>query len=536
MDKINKHINKIITVLALAVLLRPLRKIEFLLLNIVSVSVLFNGFNEVRDYVSLREAHLIMQGINPYVLENINMYHVPMMFMYPPLYTMLVAALCKITKISLISGFYAVNIILVVFTAFFIWLIVKDFFEENKFVAALCTFVASTTFVSLFGMALLNFHTDTIGIFVTALIFLLVYKKKECVLPIALLSILLMFTKQILLVLVVPLFIYYLITDRKLALKYFLYCFIGGLATLGLVQLFFPLYWTETIYVQFLANQNPGNFYSVRWNLYGVYNRYGGFVLLVFIGLALGLFLKIKSGAFKKPLTLIKDIVKEHGFAVYMFLNVGIGTLSLLYFAKVEADGFKYCQDILSPSIFILAAYVWSKSMKSFTAKKKVLSLVTVIMFCMATTFAYLQFKTNFNSREGIANRLAFDNFLQEHAGEKMFLTMSSMTYMLNRDMWESDNIWFDDGQIEYFNDVEPVDGFLGTIFYDEEVADAAHAYVDEVNEMVRNQEFDVVCTFYRGIIDRDLLIEYYDEGETFLIMTDTNGYTGITTWTPKQS
>ena len=536
MDKIYKHLNKIITVLALVILIRPLRKIEFILLNIVSVSVLFNGFNEVRDYVSLREAHLFMQGINPYVVDNINMYHVPMMFMYPPLYTMLVAALSKITKISLISCFYAVNILLVVFTAVNVWLIIKDFFEENKFVAALCAFVTSTTFVSLFGMALLNFHTDTIGIYVTSLIFLLVYKKKEKVLPIALLSVLLMFTKQILLVLVVPLFIYYLIADRKLALKYFLYCFVSGLATLFLVQLFFPLYWTETIYVQFLANQNPGNFYSVQWNLYGVYNRYGGFVLLVFIGLGLGLFLKIKSGAIRKPLQMIKDIVKEHGYAVYMFLNVGIGTLSLLYFAKVEADGFKYCQDILTPSIFLLSAYVWSKSMKCFTDRKKALTLVTFFMFCLSTTFTYLQFRTNFNSREGIANRLAFDAFLQEHADEKMFLTMSSMSYMLNRDMWESDNIWFDDGQIEYFNEVEPVDGFLGTIFYDEEVADAAHDYVEEVNEMVRNQEFGVVCTFYRGIIDRDLLIEYYDEGETFLIMTDTNGYTGITTWTPKQS
>ena len=161
--------------------------------------------------------------------------------------------------------------------------------------------------------------------------------------------------------------------------------------------------------------------------------------------------------------------------------------------------------------------------MKCFTDRKRALTLVTFFMFCLSTTFTYLQFRTNFNSREGIANRLAFDAFLQEHADEKMFLTMSSMSYMLNRDMWESDNIWFDDGQIEYFNEVEPVDGFLGTIFYDEEVADAAHDYV-------------VVCSFYRGIIDRDLLIEYYDEGETFLIMTDTNGYTGITTWTPKQS
>lgn len=528
------HKDIIVVLFSLLLLAYPIMKIVFLLFNIITSSVLVNGYNELRDYASIRLTHMIIEGNNPYTLDVLDNYKSPMIFLYTPLYPLMVAVVCKLTGVSIITGYYVVNVLLVASTVISMWMIIKDWFDKYKCVALICTAVTATTFFALFGLPIFNFHTDTVGIFITSLMFLIVYKKKENVLALAVLSVLIIFTKQILLIFVVPLFIYYLIVDRKLALKYFLYCVACGVITVGVMQFFFPLYWTETIYSQYAVNGDAGSWDSAKLNLQFFYNRYCVYVLMFFIGAVSGIVISIRSKTIMKPVSFIKAFIKEHEYVVYLSLNVLFGTLSLMYFAKVDSDGYKYCQDILAPSVFLLAVYVWRKGFAVLLEKKYAFTNVLILVLCFATTITYAQFHTKYYTREGIANCVNLDNVIAKHEGEKMYLGLTSLAYMLNRDMWESENIWINDGQIEFFDDVYEADGFIGSLFYDEEIVQVSQDYVDQVNEMVSNKEFDVVVTCAECIIDSDNLARHYREEGVYLIMTDTNGYVAVIVWTPR--
>ena len=89
--------------------------------HILSFSLQYTSFNEVRDYVSFRLTNFIMEGKNPYSLEMLSEFTVPFMDLYTPFTPLLVAVLCKLTGISVLSGNYVINILFVLLTCFNLW-------------------------------------------------------------------------------------------------------------------------------------------------------------------------------------------------------------------------------------------------------------------------------------------------------------------------------------------------------------------------------------------------------------------------------
>lgn len=520
------------------ILLYPIMIILMMLGNIPGISIIENGYNEVRDYVSFRMTHLAMDGVNPYSLDVLESTNVPFMLLYTGLNPLLVAVLCRVTGISVMAGYYIVNIAMVILTAVNVWLIFKDFFPANKVAGVICTVINTATFFSLIGLPIFNFHTDTIGIYFTSIILLIVYKDKRKTLLLALLSVLLIFTKQILVVMVVPLFFYYLIMDRKLALKFFLQCAVCGLVIFVIVQLLFPLYWTETIYAQFFVSRNYGNLYSAIINICSLYYRYNMYIILILIGTIGGIYLKSKSGyEFTIPF-FTRDLIKNEEYAIYLILNMIFGTIFLLYFAKCGGDGYKYCQDIIAPSFYVLAVYVWYRYFGGILFRNSGWNLrkrsVLVLLLCFTTTITYTHFGRTYYSRDDIKNYVELDSIIESHSGEKMYLGMNSTQYMLNRNIWESEDIWFNDGQIEYFNQTYPDIALLNKFFYNEEIENAAKSYVAEVNTMIQNKEFGLITTCSDNIVDGSLLEQNYYNSGTIGIKTDVNGIFEVTVWLPK--
>lgn len=226
-----ESLNIIIPIASIVILSHAIIRIFFLGGNVTSFSIINNAYNEVRDYVSFRLTHFIMDGVNPYTVDFLNQTNVPFMLLYTGLNSLLVAIVCQITGISVMAGYYIVNILTYLATAFNVWLIVKNFFKESKWIAAICVLVNVATFFALSGLPIFNFRTDSIGIYLTSVIFLIVYKNKRLTVPIAVLTVMLIFTKQILVVLMIPLFVYYFITDRKLSINYFFQCAACGIIT-----------------------------------------------------------------------------------------------------------------------------------------------------------------------------------------------------------------------------------------------------------------------------------------------------------------
>lgn len=204
-------------------------KLLLMICNITNISIMYNVTNEFFDFPSYRLTHLIMQFNNPYKLEGMTRTTVPFLDLYTGLNPLISAVVCSITGISVSAGYYVTNLLWVFLTAFNIWLVVKDFFGIDKPVAFLCVIINVATFFAYFGLPVFNLHADSIGIYVSSLIILEIYKNKENTILISALTVLLIFTKQILIIFSVPIFIFYLVKDKKSAVNYVIQCvLIGG--------------------------------------------------------------------------------------------------------------------------------------------------------------------------------------------------------------------------------------------------------------------------------------------------------------------
>ena len=526
----DKHavLKRTATAAGLLILAVPLAKLLFIVFNITTVSILHNAFNEVRDYVNFRLAYQIASGVNPYSPDILEGTNAPLMFFYTALMPLAAAALCRVTGLSIVAGYYIINLVLILLTAFNIMLIVKDSFKDHKITGALIVLINTSTFFAMFGLPVFNLHTDTVGIYLMSVIILIVYRKKEQTLLLAVLTVFLIFTKQILLVMALPLFVYYLFEDRKLAWRYLWQCAAAGIVTVAAVQILFPLYWTETIYAQFCVNGDTGYFRSALWNIYQFYRRYCMYLLFIAAGLV---YLAVKRKS--RGRMSVMSLIRNNGFIFYLMLNVLFGTLFLLYLAMGDADGWKYCQDILGTSFFLLALMVWGKCAAALSSKSMI-SCLMVPALCVMTFVTCLSFGIKYYSRGSVVNMTELDSVIDAHSGEKMYLGMAANSYLLNRDIWEADDIWVNDGQIEYFYLGDyPDNAFLDRIFYRNEIEQAAVSYVDEVNRMTADKEFGLIATCCDRIIDTDTLASNYHITGEYLIMTDTNGYVTVTVWLP---
>ena len=113
---------------------------------------------------------------------------------------------------------------------------------------------------------------------------------------------------------------------------------------------------------------------------------------------------------------------------------------------------------------------------------------------------------------------------------------MNSTQYLLKRNLWEPNNIWLNDGQIEYFSNGAYIEGkFIHKFFNGDKLKEAGERYKKQVNEMVTNKEFAVITTCLDNIIDRSVLEKNYTEDSTYKIKTDTNGIFTVTLWVPRE-
>lgn len=527
------QLEKVLLVILFIFLLSPtLIRIIRLVLNITSFSLAHNSYNEVRDFISFRLTNFIINGENPYTVDFPNKTNVPFMLLYTGLQPLVVAILCFIAKLDIVTGYYIINIVFVLLTSINIWLILKEYFQKYKYkyIAALCVLINVATFFSLFGLPIFNLHTDTIGIYFTSLIFLIVDRQKENTLILAILSVLLIFTKQVLIVLALPLFLYYCIVNKKLAIKYFIQCCICGLIAIFTVQLLFPLYWTETIYAQYFVSKNYGNFLSALLNICYFYYRYAMYIILIIIG-CIGIF-HCKNHTFS--LCLIQSHDK---YVVYLFLNIFIGTISLLYFAKCGEDGYKYCQDILAPSLFMFAIYSLTCGINCLSKeinalKEKELHIFALFLLCVSTIVVYSNFASVKYTNDDKEAYEKLNDIIASHNHETMYLGINSTQYMLTNKILEEKTFCFDDGQIEYFVHTPSSSNAL---FYGDVLHEAATQYVKKVNDMVQKQKFGLIITCIDRIINPNILVDKYYMSDKIPIKTEANiSPFEVSIWIPK--
>ena len=507
--------------------------------NIISIATMHNSYNEVRDYASFRLTHLLLEGKNPYAPELLSEINVPFLDLYTIAVPALTAAVCKLTNLQIIEGYHLVNLLLFAITVVNLWLIIRDFAPNNKILIFFCIVINSATFFAMFGVPLFNFRPDTATFFLSTLIFIILYKNKKRTFFLAALTVLLLFTRQFMIITSIPIFLYYLLSgEKKLAFRYFCQCIITGAAAIIFIQFLFPLYWTETIFVQFLTSKTYGEFTSAIQNIWQFYYRYFMNLVLILIGFLRIYQIKRKSERKQSLSLLIHEFAAENNFAFYLILNLFIFTIFLLYLAKCGGDGYKYCQDLLAPSLFLLTAWIWLKifpqSMQSDT-KETGISLL-ILCFCLAAVINYSHFETATYTKNDVENFIALDTDISKYGSEKMYLSINSAQYLINNDIWEPDSIDFNDGKIEYFNIQYPDNPLYDIIFHPAEIQTAANNYAKRVNDNVSSRQYSLITTCIDNIIDMDLLGQNYHQYKTYPVKTEANGKRyEVTLWLPNE-
>ena len=524
----------VLTVLCGCLLIFVFFKILFLSGNIISISVMYDIGNEVRDFVSFRLTQYILEGKNPYRLDQFSESPVPFLLLYTGLNPFLSAGISKITGFSITTGYYIGNILLLLLTAVNIWIIIKDIIPDMKPFVFLCTLINTCTFFSFLGMPIFNFHTDSIGIFVTSLIILVINKNKNQTLLLSVLTVMLIFTKQILIILALPVFLFYLFYgENKLAFRYLMECMICGLITIFLVQWLFPLYWTETIFAQFIVSKTYGSFSDAIWNIIHFYYRYFMDGILILISIII----LIKNQKNLSIISAFREISKHHQFIVYLSLNLTIGTLFLLYFAKCDGDGYKYCQDLLALSLYLITVFFWYRifgSEFSHSCNTGMFYRFLAAALAVSAVINYSHFETVYYTKDDVHALMELESDINTFKGEMMYLGLNSTQYIISNDLWDHAGIDFNDGQIGYFIKDYPQNEWLKALFFSDEIESAAKAYVNRVNQKTADQQYSLITTCLDSLINPEILRANYYPFKTYGIKTEANGIYDVTLWLPR--
>ena len=213
--------------------------------------------NEYREAANIQLTKAFMDGTNPYRLSAYDGERPGMIYVYGPLYSILTAFLGKLLPfVDLIRLHYLVTLFSVLIAA---GLSAGMVFKETKNIAA-----TASAFLFLINCSwrygYINAVPDAFALMIYVAIIFLISREKDAKngsgkvrflknIIYALLAVSLFFVKQYFVLIVVPIFIYKFINDRKDALRFFLSCLIISVAVFITVTVTCPLYWTYSIYL-----------------------------------------------------------------------------------------------------------------------------------------------------------------------------------------------------------------------------------------------------------------------------------------------
>ncbi len=521
--------------------------------NIWSVSRLLYSYNEIRDYVGIRLSQFVINGVNPYTLENADNGTVPFLYQYTGLTPVMTGLLCRFTGLKIIEGNYIFCFVYIILTAYNLYLIFKKESENNihKVILFICVLLNTSTFFSMFGNSIITFRPDASGLYLCSLIFLITNKDPKRITLLSVLSVLLLITKQFMIVFCVPLFIYLLIRDiwndenqisasennvrcvektkqiireriyNGYALRYLTSCiFVGGILFI-VIRLMFPLYWTEIIYGQYLSTaRHSMPFVNAVSGLKNFFTRYQWY-LITSIGCIGALLILSRKKNYQNYS--VRYFIKDHGFAVYSFLNFVCGILTCTYVARIQYDNYHYCGDLIGPSLFIimlcLLSFLARKGERiNKTANSAFLAILSLITLGVLGNFYFDKYQM-----EDIKDIESVYSILDEHKDDEMYIGIAATGWILKEGLTEPENIWFNDGHVEFFNtNTAGGPSFINYIFYGKEyLGRIAENYARKVNEKISRKEFSVITLEVDALVDRQMLIQNYDLQGSYKMKTD---------------
>ena len=221
--------------------------ILYLGIDLINLSM-FSYPYELREGANIALTRSFLKGANPYTLEiSLDSVRPSLFYMYPFMYSLLVAGISIILPfVDLPLLHYIISFICGTTAAAIGAYIVKK--------ETVSPFAPLTTFFLMLSCswrgAYISAFPDTMALLMSVLLlYLVIYESKKWhMASMAILTIMIFFTKQYFVIIAVGIWIYYLISDRKKLLRYTIYCATTGIIFAIVVSLIFPLYWTYSLF------------------------------------------------------------------------------------------------------------------------------------------------------------------------------------------------------------------------------------------------------------------------------------------------
>ncbi|MCR4891984.1 MAG: hypothetical protein K5989_07400 [Lachnospiraceae bacterium] len=325
--------------------------------------------NEYREAANVFLTKEFMEGRNPYALSSLGGDVPGFIYLYGPLYSLIVAVLGSILPLDLVVVHYLVTIACIIGSAALAAKIVSEHTKTRLSPALAFLFLMNCHWRYNY----VNAVPDSMALFIMVLVLFILTRPKFRHKPLAaaVLTVAVFFTKQYFLLVAGTAVLYFFFLEKKKdCLKYLLYMALTAAAAVIFIQLAAPLFWTYSIYLV----KGPGNGTSnhvtrgsvritgTQYNLNQIMSI-GGMFLMLFIaealGVAVSLVLEIRRR--KKGGKVCRDRLRLNRFDLLMLFHMAVSGVCLLHLGKNDGAWLSYYLQLFMPALIMGSLIILEK-------------------------------------------------------------------------------------------------------------------------------------------------------------------------------
>ena len=147
----------------------------------------------------------------------------------------------------------------------------------------------------------------------------------------------------------------------------------------------------------------------------------------------------------------------------------------------------------------------------------------------------YSNFETIYYTKDDVKALMDLNQDINTFRNGKIHLGINSAQYLMNFDLWEENNIDFNDGHFDNIQNIQTENQIINEFFYTDIIYKSMQDYKNRVNQSVANKEYSLITTSIENIMDLELLNKNYYPYKTYGIKTEANGMVyDVTLWLPR--
>lgn len=345
---------------------------------------------EYRDVVNIQMTDMFAQGANPYRISEDSYQYVNV---YGPLNPLIASAFVRLLDLSSMNALYVLYFLCMVATALLIAFRVSKNIgggggREEKGIWLIGVFLCAL--LLSYRLGYISTIPDSLGIFVGVLVLILAERKRNFknLLLVAVVTVLGFYVKAYFLFFCLPVFIYYLVEDRKSAGVYFISTAVVGLGSLWIISSHCPMYLFDNIYFELAEQSNIEVKKGAAWLVNQTVHIIAYFAPL-FLTIGIWGISKIK-----RVRKLLPERFKNLDFdnkKIKIYLIVALcALLVLLKLGQNTGAWISYYLQLMMPSVLIIAFSVAWEFGEKFSERKRKLYVHSFVIATLICSWYFL--------------------------------------------------------------------------------------------------------------------------------------------------